>query len=308
MTGNSTGPDPSRGWDDFWTRDRRQRRGGGCLPGGASGIEDVQKREWQGFAKNLPRKSRILDLATGDGRVMRWIAAVRPDARLVGVDQAMVLPEPPRGSKVRAGIAIESLPFSDCWFDAIVSQFGFEYADMEQAAQEIARALKPGGVAALLTHRPDSPIVAHNRARRHQISWALDEAKLVEQAKGSLSLRRTGANSIVPPNLAAAPAEGARRFGHGSAAWEIAEAVRRSLINGNQASMQIVALLDEITAKARSEISRLQSLEEAAANLERPEAFAALLAQAGLVQSAVKPLNDRSSSSPFADFRTIRHI
>ena len=308
MTGDSTGPDPSRGWDDFWSKDHRQRGNGGCLPDGAGGIEDVQKREWQGFANTLPRKPRILDLATGDGRVMRWIGAVQPDARLVGVDQAKVLPEPPRGTKIRNGVAIEALPFNDCWFDAVVSQFGFEYADVTKAAQELARVLKPEGIAALLTHRPDGPIVAHNRARRHQIIWALDEAKLIEQAKGSLSLRRVGTSPIVPPTLAAAPVEGARRFGPRSAAWEIAEAVRRSLANENQTSVQIAAILDGIARQARSEIARLHSLEQAAANFERPGAFPELLTEAGLVQADVKTLTDKSSSIPFADFRTIRHI
>ncbi len=292
-----------RSWTDFWA-DNAAQGGGGCLPSKWLAIDRVQGRIWKDFAERLPRRPRLLDLATGDGRVMRWILEARRDARPVGVDLASTLPPPPAGAKIRTGVAMEELPFPAAGFAAVTSQFGFEYGETEQVAAEAARVLAADGEVALMTHRIDGPILAHNRARRDAIRWAVEHKQLIELARQSLSLRAAGITTI-PPAVAAAPEEGTRLFGKGSAAWEIAEAIRQTLVLGrNDSPAQVARLIEAIAAKARNELGRIDSLEAACETTADDIAFREAIAAAGLEQNEIEPLAAGEDQPPFADFRT----
>ena len=160
-------------WNMFW----EQNAGGGssgCLPHSGQATEQAQKKTWQAFAALIAKNAKLLDLATGDGRVLAWIGAERADLECHGVDLAPNLaPAPPRVT-LHSGVPMEELPFEDASFEAMTSQFGFEYGDTARAASEIARVLKPGGRVGLMMHRGNGPIVAHNRTRRSQLEWALE--------------------------------------------------------------------------------------------------------------------------------------
>jgi SAM-dependent methyltransferase len=295
----------AKAWGDFWAQNQ-QGGGGGCLPSGWERIDGAQRAVWSGFAKRLPQGARLLDLATGDGRVMEWLLKARRDLKPVGVDLAPELPDPPRGTKVRAGVAMEHLPFPDGRFDAATSQFGFEYGDIDAAAGEIARVLRPGGLAGLMSHRGDGPILEHNLRRREAIRWALEERDLVATAKRSLQLGM-GIGAGPPPLIAAAPAEGARRFGQGSAAWEIAEAVRRTLVLGARDHPANVArVLDTIAARAANELGRIASLEAACGQADDVVRITAAFASAGLEQLEQSEVAEQGSTRPFATFRLLR--
>lgn len=292
-------------WGEFWA-DGARAEGGGCLPDGAQVVERAQQRTWTEFAERIPGKARILDIATGDGRVMAWLKSVRPNARLVGVDRAASLPKPPAGTKIKAGVVMEQLPFADGSFQVVVSQFGFEYGDIVAAAREAARVLQPGGWLALMTHRADGPILAHNTARREQMVWVLDEQELPALAKRSLAMRAAGVQTV-PPKIAAAPTDAARRFGQGSVAWEISEAIRQSLELGRKdAPANVAALIDSITAKARNEMGRIDSLARACAVTDDELAFEAVLADAGLIIDSTQAVIADQNENPIADFRILR--
>lgn len=292
-------------WSDFWAQNSQPGQGGGCLPERWQGIDTAQSAAWADFARMVPNSGKVLDLATGDGRVMRWLQSARRDLKLTGVDISDKLPEPPRGTKVRNNVRMEDLPFPDGRFDAVVSQFGFEYGNLGEAAAEMSRVLSGKGRAALMTHRKDGPILAHNLARREQILWAIEERDLPAIAKQSLSMRHVG-NASVPTALAQAPAEGAKAYGPQSAAWEIAEAIRQSLVLGQRDSRANVAgLIETIVGKARNELERIASLEAACEQASDDAAFASALSQAGLVERNRRALRERMDRPPFADFRLI---
>ena len=151
---------PHAAWNEFWTLDKGSGQDGGCLPAGYQGINGAQSAAWTAFAKSLPKNGRVLDLATGDGRVMAWLLSTRRDLKISGCDMAPQLPQPPRGTKVKGGVHMEALPYPDNQFSCITSQFGFEYGDTAKAAVEAARVLRDDGVLAILTHRQDGPILA----------------------------------------------------------------------------------------------------------------------------------------------------
>ncbi len=291
-------------WDAFWAG---QSGGNGCLPGSSPSLENAQRKAWAEFARTITRKGRVLDLATGDGRVMRWMREARGDLDAVGVDLAKELPPPPKGTKVLSSVDIRALPFRDAYFPAVVSQFGLEYAELESAIRELRRVLAPSGRAALMTHRLDGPILAYSLARQKQIYWAIEEEDLPGRAKRSLLLRQSGV-AIVPPVVAEAPLRAAQRFGQASAAWEIAEALRRTLAWGvNDNPLRVGAAIDAIATQARHEIARIRALEQACLRIDDAETFAATLRQSGLVQTNCTPLHETGTKSAFADFRIIEH-
>ncbi|UIP06551.1 class I SAM-dependent methyltransferase [Erythrobacter sp. SDW2] len=294
-----------KAWGDFWSQQRGQGSGG-CLPEGWRGIEASQRAAWRAFVRHLPSRVRLLDLATGDGRVMCWLREELPNLHAIGIDIAPQLPPAPAGTQIRAGVSMEQLPFEDASYDAVVSQFGFEYGDIAKVANEIARVLAPDGVVGLLTHRIDGPIMVHNRERQRQIGWIFERKNLFALAHETLAARGR-AFAATPMAIAQIVEEGSWRFGPQSAAWEIAEAVRRTLVmQADIRTEEIAVLLRQIEALATNELERISSLERACKTTEDTAAFDAALAAAGLQAETVEVLHDHASQRPCADFRILR--
>ena len=295
-------------WGDFWAQNARARPGqaspdgGGCLPARWAAIEDAQRSAWQSFVGPLPNKARLLDLATGDGRVLRWIRDNRGDLSLTGTDLAPTLPEAPEGTRTQGGIAMEDLPFEPDSFEAVTSQFGFEYGDTRAGAEQVARVLAPGGLVGLLVHRGDGPILEHNRARRDQIGWVLRDKRLMEATRQALSAPQ-GAQQA-HDTAAAAAREGAERFGSTSPAWEIAEAVRRTIVMGARSGVQsIVDTIGSIERHATNEVGRIDSLEGACRVADAREKLTGHFAAHGLALQSTEPVREPSGRA-FGDFLT----
>ncbi len=298
-----TGSAFSGAWDAFWQEQARgtatQR---GCLPRG-QGLDSVLSAVWRHYAATLPPGAHVIDIATGDGRVMGWMLSERGDLKLEGVDLVERLPDPPAGTSVQGGIAMEELPYADSAFAAAVSQFGFEYGDITRAASELARVLAPGGSIALVTHREGGPIRAQNARRRREIEWAITERELPSLARQAIGLRP---GEPLPAELALAPKLGRELFGARSAAWEIAEALRMTLDLGRTDDpVTIAALVEQIEDKARGEIGRIDALTAACERIADEDEFLRALAAAGLAQRERRPVRDRQGAAPFADFRLI---
>ncbi|MDQ3471459.1 MAG: class I SAM-dependent methyltransferase [Pseudomonadota bacterium] len=296
----------SGAWDQFWT-DEQRKGGGGCLSARWQGIDAVQRQAWQAFARILPKGARVLDLATGDGRVMGWLVGCRRDLKPVGIDLAKHIPEPPKGCRSRGGIAMEALPFKDGSQDAVVSQFGVEYGRLGAVLREIARVSKRSARVGLMTHRLDGPILEHNRSRRSGLNWVLDDADLISKARASLALRGLAAG--LPPAIATAPAEAKVRFGAGSGGWELAEAIVQTLVLGHRdRSDEVLRLLGVLEAKAYNEIGRINSLEGACRAVADSEALKALFATCGLRLEAQRPIEETGSGRAFADMWILRRL
>ena len=288
-------------WGEFW-----QRNSGGGTTGESGSqrwdaIERAQQTAWRGFIAGVSQNAAILDLATGDGRVLRWMKALRPDLHLTGIDLAPQLPPAPPGTETLGGISMDDLPFPDGRFHAVVSQFGFEYGDIKKTSAEIARVLAPGGTVALLMHRGDGTILEHNRARRTALLWALREKGVARKAKAALQAGPDGIDKAA--RLATKVAEqGAKRFGEQSPAWEAPEAIRRSCIMGRRAGIEsITETIAMIEGHARNELGRIQSLTNACATADKREAIHTAFTAHGLVEQDTQAICEPSGRA-FADF------
>lgn len=266
-------------WSGYWARPAG--RPAGCLPE-AGGLHDLLGRIWLDFARDLPRKARLLDLATGDGAVLRMMQPARRDLSLTGIDSAATLPSAPKGVRIRAAIAMERLPFPDDSFDAATSQFGIEYGDLEQVVGEVARVLRPGGRFCAVAHHAGGVIVRHNMARRAALAWAVGDSGILEKAR-RLAAARTASPLPTPPLFRATAAQAGRDFPDQPVAAEFITAVADTLDMGRTRapgeSIEILATLEE---RARGELQRLDALAVAALDEDAAKRLAGLLSAAGL--------------------------
>ena len=105
---------------------------------------------------------RVLDVAAGNGNAT--LAAARRGCKVTSTDYVASLLD--RGAEraraehldVRFLVAdVETLPFEDASFDAVVSTFGVMFSpDQARAASEMARVCRPGGRVGLANWTPES--------------------------------------------------------------------------------------------------------------------------------------------------------
>ena len=283
----------SEAWNDFWARPGRGQSTG-CLPARWQSVFAELERQWRGFAETLPQGAKVLDLATGDGRVLHWLGQARADIARVGVDLAPRLPPPPPGVEVRAGVPMEDLPFEHDQFDGVISQFGIEYGDPPAIAREIAQVAKADARIAFVVHRADGAILAHNLSRAEQIRWVIEELDLIGATKAAIADEAPPWADTVA-QVAERVAEGQQRYGENSAGWEIPEALRQSLVMGARAgdtAQGVTSLLDRIEAQARNELARTASLERACRTAAARDGFIQAFEAAGIVLEETCELHD----------------
>nr|WP_298925915.1 class I SAM-dependent methyltransferase [uncultured Erythrobacter sp.] len=291
-------------WGDFWALNARGNtsgEGGGCLPQRWVAIEQAQSAIWHEFASSLPESARVCDLATGDGRVLRWMRAKRGDLSLIGVDLSPTLPAPPVGTETRSGIPMETLPFADGEFAAVVSQFGFEYGDVAKTAAEIARVLGKGGKVGLIMHRGDGPILEHNQKRRDELLWPLKEKAVARKVKTAL---KKGPSAIdrAAEFAGKIAQKGAEKFGQQSPAWEIPEAIRRTCLMGRREGVgSIIETIATIESHAKNELGRIKSLSGACATADDRQNIINAFAAHNLSLIETRALKE-ASGREFADF------
>lgn len=141
-------------------------------------IRDQQKQSWNKFSAGWKKwdnltmeflnplgeaiikkikpsgNDKILDIAAGTGEPGLTIASMLDRGKVVLTDVAQDMLEIAKENAQRRGIGnietrvcdVSELPFDDNSFDAISCRFGFMFfPDMQIAANEMARVLKPGG-------------------------------------------------------------------------------------------------------------------------------------------------------------------
>jgi len=176
----SAASDPA--WRDYWKADRLAS----CVPESERAGADIAAF-WKRIFADLPSESRILDIATGNGAVLAEAGRLARETgkrfARTGVDLAEI--DPPRyvsdreglltGVRFQGNVAAEALPFEPACFDCVVSQYGLEYAELDPALAEAARALRPGGRLTWLAHSAESAVVAQNRAQIAEIELLLGE-------------------------------------------------------------------------------------------------------------------------------------
>jgi SAM-dependent methyltransferase len=143
-------------WDDFWRRPQSARgRAVTCRRTAEQALELLRGEPHRHAGRSeLPSRVRVLDLGCGDGEITELLLA-DPRLDVVALDlsaEALVQLRSRRTASARdrlrsvRGSAYE-LPFRDRAFDAVVS-FGYaSAASYDDVEREVARVLRPNGIA-----------------------------------------------------------------------------------------------------------------------------------------------------------------
>ena len=131
-------------------------------------------RFWNEAFKTLEENSRVLDICTGNGAVAHLAReyADRQGIRceIHAIDVAEIQPgKLDRGNshineiRFRSGVAVESTHCRSDYFDLVVGQFALEYCQLPDAARELSRIMRAGGMLVLMMHHADSATARSTR-------------------------------------------------------------------------------------------------------------------------------------------------
>lgn len=179
--------DERAAWDRFWSYDRLSSFGTGA---GAGNYGEPIAAGWRTFFQALPEGARVLDIATGNGAIAVMAVESRKDLRVTGTDLASIRPQAfvsrdkAKLGKIRflSKTPAEQLPLAEGSFDAIVSQYGIEYSDMERSVPEAVRVLAPGGRLRFACHAAEGSVVAKTKQAIVDADFLLDEVGLIGRA------------------------------------------------------------------------------------------------------------------------------
>lgn len=175
--------DEPSAWDRFWSYDRLASFGTGA---GAGNYGEHIAAGWRDFFAALPVRARVLDLASGNGAIAVIAIEAGDKLRVTGADLAAVRPaafvsrNQRQLKQVRflANTPAEDLPLEGASFDAVVSQYGVEYSDMERSLPEAVRVLAAGGILRFAVHAAEGSVAAATSRAIADADFLLDELDL----------------------------------------------------------------------------------------------------------------------------------
>ncbi len=189
-------------WNRYWKGGHSDT----CFhQGGVFSLRD----DWAEFFRGLPDSARILDLATGNGALPLIAAEVsRADNRgfsIVGVDFATPRPEllPGIDTTLLESVSfvgstpLENMDFEAASFDAVTSQYGFEYSDTRRSIPNIARVMAPGSRLRFLVHSSGGNVYKSTEQRCARIKRLLAKDQVFD-----LCRRMAGRDPKDPTGLA----------------------------------------------------------------------------------------------------------
>ncbi len=277
-------------WSLYWQSD--------CLDScvATQSTQDVLviARFWEKLALQLHADAQVLDVATGNGSVPAALLKANSKLDITAVDKANIdplrflsAPGVLTGVKFQPDVDVCALPFENAEFDAVTSQFGVEYAPLEQAGPELLRVAKCGARIRLLMHHADSKIVVPARRKRHEMDALLAAGGVLRMLRAYLDGENTSA-ALESAGEAHIASEDGRS---GQITGQIFEGVKRvinSVRKGERAAAK--ELCNVMIIRLRADRDRLQQLDGAALGEERFEEVVNMLDDAGARAETVTTL------------------
>ena len=175
-------------WDSYWHDSRMNSTVAESSPEAEAALE----AHWREFFAEVPNGGVVLDLGCGNGAValiaMRVSQETVKNFKVHGLDSAAIDPakyvtreELLKQIEFVGQVPMESLPYQAGQFDAVVSQYGIEFAD-SRAIGEVGRVLKKGGRFCAITFAGNTPAVAQSASKMRQSQFLTNNPKLFDMA------------------------------------------------------------------------------------------------------------------------------
>lgn len=184
------GDERASAWSRYWAAGVLHS----CPTSFDGNYDDAIAAFWCRSLWDLAPESRLLDIGSGNGALPKLLLDTLGDEKLPlieAIDLSAVVPpwlngcSPEAAARIRfsSGVAAEHLPFEDCSFTHIVSQYGFEYAAREQALAELLRMVRADACIALVLHHTQSRPVAVAAEELAHTQWLLSDGGLLDVAQ-----------------------------------------------------------------------------------------------------------------------------
>ena len=262
---------------------------------------------WTGWLAQLPKSTRLLDMACGAGSVVaRANEAGLSDITGVDISADAIATLQAAYPKAKGVVAsADATGLGEGSFDKVASQFGFEYANVLMAAGEAVRLLAKGGSFLALAHSQDSAI-EREVARLGGEAKAILDCGFIPRAKQLFAADKAGG-----PN----PRESETEFNKAAEAFAAPQAQLMSLARasgglaahlyqGTQTMFErrgvydladITGWLDGMAAEISAYVGRMDSMKRAALSEAEANAVLAVLKQGGLTPAPLKPFISEQS-------------
>jgi ubiquinone/menaquinone biosynthesis C-methylase UbiE len=168
-------------WSEYWQQGHTTSFGEAL----SGNYEGVLKSVWEPVFSALTEGFLVVDVGTGNGSLplllRDGLSKGELTGKVIGVDLAEVtLANSVSNNNQNIDIALmsntrcEQLPFEPNSVDLYISQFGFEYSNVELSLEEAARVLKDDGQFVIVCHHNRSMILNRNR----RILTLIDKAEV----------------------------------------------------------------------------------------------------------------------------------
>ena len=170
---------PLSAWDSFWRYDRLSSFH--AAPGAPNYGPPIADG-WSAFFAKLPDGARVLDLCTGNGAIAVMAVAADKGFAVTGADLADVRPtafvtrnlDELKQVEFLAGTPAEHLPLDDRSVDAVISQYGIEYSDLDRSILEAVRVLAPCGGLRFAMHAAEGSVARDTRLAITDADFLID--------------------------------------------------------------------------------------------------------------------------------------
>jgi ubiquinone/menaquinone biosynthesis C-methylase UbiE len=163
------------------------------------------KEHWDTVFKDISNDSCIVDLCTGNGALLSLLDRYATDNKInfkaYGIDYAKLNPKITDKIKslniiLKENTGIENTGLKDKSVDLAISQYGIEYANIDDSVKELDRILKADAKISFIMHEESSQIIIDGYQSLKQIELVNDKLRISHIIKEILptieNLKKTG--------------------------------------------------------------------------------------------------------------------
>ncbi|QFU74239.1 class I SAM-dependent methyltransferase [Halioglobus maricola] len=300
-------PSANSHWSQWWSEGHITSFGTSLV----NNYEGATRDHWRAIFAELDGDN-VLDIATGNGALAtlavefgeergRSFKVSATDLADIG---AHTTSTDPRIAAWREKITFvgatpcEHQPFDSASFDAVLSQYGFEYSDIDATLAEVYRLLRPGGRFLAISHHAGSGVVKRQQQSARVYHAALEQLKLFRLLERHLDSWGKARNKQAVERLAGKP-----KFQKSYSALESALRQFASAFPNDETAARVFCAIDDLRndAYTLSPSARSAAVASEREHFMGTQARLADLFAAALNTAAIERIKSRASEIGYSE-------